>query len=91
METRFRSRRKRYVARDVQEDEGKVGAETHQHGVVEPRWCSETVQSKTEFKGTKYSFRVIVFPKMIDCLMSRTVACRMGLIKKIEMLRCSRG
>ena len=25
--------------------------------------------AKTEFKGTKYSYRVIVVPKMIDCLM----------------------
>ena len=45
--------------------------------------------AKTEFKGTKYSFRVIVVPKMIDCLMSRSVACPMSLIKK--MLRCSTG
>ena len=47
--------------------------------------------AKTKFKGTKYSFRVIVVPKMIDCLMSRSVACRMGLIKKIENVEVFQG
>ena len=47
--------------------------------------------AKTEFKGTKYSFRVIVIPKIIDCLMSRSVACRMGLIKKIENVEVFQG
>ena len=47
--------------------------------------------AKTDFKGTKYSFRVIVVPKMIDCLMSRSVACRMGLIKKIENVEVFQG
>ena len=46
---------------------------------------------KTEFKGTKYSFRVIVVPKRIDCLMSSSVACRMGLIKKIENVEVFQG
>ena len=75
METRFWSRRKRYAARDVQEELSSLG------GAVKPL---EQFIAKTKFKGTKYSFRVIVVPKMIDCLMSRSVACRMGLNKKIE-------
>ena len=47
--------------------------------------------AKTEFKGTKYIFRVIVLPMMIDCLMSRSVACRMGFMKKIENVEAFQG
>ena len=94
METRFRSRRKRYVTRDVQEDEGKAGLKpismelSSLGSAVKPLGQFIT---KTEFKGTKYSFRGIVVPKMIDCLMSCSVACRMGLIKKIENVEVFQG
>ena len=46
---------------------------------------------KTEFKSTKYIFRVIVLPMRIDCLMSRSVACRMGFMKKIENVEAFQG
>ena len=47
--------------------------------------------AKTEFKGTKYIFMVIVLPKMKDCLMSCSVACRMGFMKKIENVKAFQG